>query len=801
MNKTISTLLCMLMATFLIVLPSNDVVASLSYFDFGSNDYYSNTNTSFHSWASIDIISEDYVIGRYFDTTDNYYKLRLGVVSGGSITYGTAINLYDTNGSTPGIVFTSINSTYFAYLYLNRQDMINNIQIGKVNTDNEIVFGNNYTCTDGTGSDTVASLRMRITSLSESDLIVNFLDSDSNREIFWYKFDDMNITSLEDNIIISDTENLHLAENTSTVSWITTFENTTDGYLYVNSYGITTGSIEKIIGDTLVFDGPYNNTGLKVKVYDGIQHVFINYRNMTDGNAYMVQVDTVGPSQPYPWVFVVSDPFNYVTSESMIANFEILDENTILAIYRDNSTYDNYIAIISYDIYLNTMSFDSEWTEYLDGYRGHSIHEVSDEMILLNCVEITGNYRRFTKTVSLSEDYEESTFVISITPNLDTFYWFDPCDIRFSLSDYTIDTPNWDWRLINATDEVIFSDSNIGVTYTVGKAFYIPNIYGSGLWKAQCKFTSDTWTGPSVEERNFTVVSSDTRYFITANDNWILQGGYQGAIFSAYEGEQYQINAVRMRDDKHIAYYNTPVYAEDRTVTVNELFFITELSTYYLKLVNATTGSDGETLAVSLPFTVSTQSEFNTYEINFDAGKTSFEYNEPIGITLSKSGFGGTGRYAIFDNNGLLKYSDTFGSSKNLMLYVDDTNIGSWKVYCYDDGGSIYDDNAIFRTFSVIALQEDILDMDAVDDGTKVIIGTILTMLITLVPLYITLGLKSSDKHVNVEIPPLLYAFFGGLGIIFCALIGLWGWEVPFFVIALMITVVMALLYVKRRGE
>lgn len=706
-----------LLSLCLSLLSVNNVLA-LSVFEMGSNDYFSPNDTEFYNLAGTDIISENYVISRYVDDSDDYYKLRLGIVSGNTISYQTATNLYDTNGSNPSIIYSKINETYFSYLYLNRINNLYNIQICKINADNEIVFGNNYSCVDGTGSDEPSELWTRAISLSESDYVMTFNDTDGNREIFWYEFDDMNITSLQDSIIITDNEKVHLYQNLSKTDWITSYSNKTDEYLYVNCYSIANGSIVKCAPDTLIFDGVNNATGLQLEKIGTTNSIFIKYRNNTDGSVYMKKIQTWGPAlPPYKYYFEIDEEYCYAQN-TMLSNFVILDSNTIVAGYRDNTTYKNYLSTVAYDFNIGNPSIESGYEEVLENYRLHKLSRLSNQKILVQGAEISGNYRRFTNIVTLSTDYEESDYTISIFPQKDNYYWFDY--MKYTISSIS-GSSDFDYRLINETDEIIFSKNNTNWYSAITKTFYIPSEYGVGNWSIQVKPSSESWYSEEVEYSNFTVLSSGSRYYIAPIDERILVGERQGCMFSAYENESYIIQMLRLSDNETVyGYYETAIYNENRNIILEDLFLETTMTTYYLKLINNTQGSSGELLAVSIPFSIVDDSvSGTTFKVRFGSNdKTKWVINQNVEINIYQVGIGGTGKYLIYDGYEILRFSGTFTGEEQINTVMDESDVGTWTIYVYESEGSIYDENSIKRNFQVV---------DTTGQEINLIIGLVVT--------------------------------------------------------------------------
>lgn len=86
-----------------------------------------------------------------------------------------------------------------------------------------------------------------------------------------------------------------------------------------------------------------------------------------------------------------------------------------------------------------------------------------------------------------------------------------------------------------------------------------------------------------------------------------------------------------------------------------------------------------------------------------------------------------------------------------------------------------------------------------VDSLTGAILGTILTLCFTLIPIGLVGGFKLIQ--FKIDIPPVIYSIFAGTGVCLSALLKFWGWEVPFFIIALSI-IVLAIMWLQgKRNE
>jgi len=91
------------------------------------------------------------------------------------------------------------------------------------------------------------------------------------------------------------------------------------------------------------------------------------------------------------------------------------------------------------------------------------------------------------------------------------------------------------------------------------------------------------------------------------------------------------------------------------------------------------------------------------------------------------------------------------------------------------------------------------LPIPKMDAFTGVIFGAFIVIAFLMSPLFFMIGAK--QINFKPDIPPTIYAITGSIGVVFATLIGCWGWEVPFFIIAVGIIVIFLFFLIGRRGE
>ena len=131
-------------------------------------------------------------------------------------------------------------------------------------------------------------------------------------------------------------------------------------------------------------------------------------------------------------------------------------------------------------------------------------------------------------------------------------------------------------------------------------------------------------------------------------------------------------------------------------------------------------------------------------------------------------------------------------------------HIGEYKAYL-EYGSELLGDGYYVR-FNVLSPSDEQIDNDisymikTLPALFKGMAGVFITLGFAMIPLLLTFELKR--LNTTVEIPPVLYVVFGGTGSILCVFAGLWEWEVPFFLMAISVTITL-LIYLmgKRNGE
>lgn len=86
-----------------------------------------------------------------------------------------------------------------------------------------------------------------------------------------------------------------------------------------------------------------------------------------------------------------------------------------------------------------------------------------------------------------------------------------------------------------------------------------------------------------------------------------------------------------------------------------------------------------------------------------------------------------------------------------------------------------------------------------VSGATGWVLGGIVTIVFLLLPLGLVAGLKSKG-NMTISVPPSIYALTGALGVVLSTLAGFWGWEVPFFILAVGVIVIAIMWLQGQRG-
>ena len=151
------------------------------------------------------------------------------------------------------------------------------------------------------------------------------------------------------------------------------------------------------------------------------------------------------------------------------------------------------------------------------------------------------------------------------------------------------------------------------------------------------------------------------------------------------------------------------------------------------------------------------------------------------------------------NNNSYYVFPLSYGEFYNAQM-VDE--IGLWSIYITSNG-TVED----WSKVSCLVEDCDIPDtgayldiyalMTSLPSLYRIIIGVVIIFLLTISPLAVISKLELKQQ---IDIPPVLYAVMGGVGLCVSTLIGCWGWEIPFMVFALIVMGMFGKFYYDKRG-
>jgi hypothetical protein len=371
-----------------------------------------------------------------------------------------------------------------------------------------------------------------------------------------------------------------------------------------------------------------------------------------------------------------------------------------------------------------------------------------------------------------------STGQIRLTtrPDKDIWYWLDEITVVAENEYYE---PIY-FRVINETGEEILEPVYLEQRQSDKRNFLIPTNYGTGNWSFQARRLSQEWTDDNLAYLNFTVNEIDTRYAITVLKDYVAIGGFQGVSYTAYTGEMYTLNMILSGFHTNITHsFTSTTYMYDTIVTIDELFLCDEEGSFYIEMINV---SDSSVIASSKVFLVSGLPENNIYTVSI---VDRVRYTDNTRLTITRDGYKDYS-YLVINENGIHLYSGSEGLDiVSIMLYFDIDDIGTCDVYVFDKGGTLLDDNAIHVTFEVYdpqaATGDEVIDtFIGIPDYIKGIIGMIITIGFVMIPFLLTQYFKNTK--IEMSIPPVIYTIFGGCGVTFSYIFGLFGLEIVFFI-------------------
>lgn len=371
---------------------------------------------------------------------------------------------------------------------------------------------------------------------------------------------------------------------------------------------------------------------------------------------------------------------------------------------------------------------------------------------------------------------------IWITPDKLTYYTFDTITIHV-----TNQNPfSMQWRVIDSTGtwvEEMYKTGSAEYTDT-GRTLMIPNGYTSGTWRVQVRSPwSESWGDIGNEYFNFTVEDSGLGYGISAFPSWVIKGNWVSCSFTAKKDESYMISLWYSTDPmggepRYIGNVTTTEYAVNQNVTIDYLFSMFNLGGYVLHLRNSTTGN---LLAMSNFFAVGDEPFENTYTV--DIGDRYRYTDKPI-VTVHRFG-SKSYSFTIYNENDILIMSHvTAISDYTFQFVIDEGDIGTAYIIVHDADGDPSDSNAVRIEFQIYDPQattgDPVLDtFIGIPTWVKAIVGVIIVLGFVFIPF--TLSHYIAGRH-KLDVPPVIYAICGGIGVTLCTVLGLFGWEIMFFI-------------------
>jgi len=381
-------------------------------------------------------------------------------------------------------------------------------------------------------------------------------------------------------------------------------------------------------------------------------------------------------------------------------------------------------------------------------------------------------------------DFLVGQYNLRIIPYKPTYYTFDV--IKTYVDNPT--TRPVAIRYLNATNVYV---EPMGIhAFASGTDWYdtrtIPSMYDSGTWRVQASPYTEgqaiVWGVAGTEYLNFTVQDSGLDYFITAYPSWVIRNNYVSFDFSAKAGEMYRIelwNPYPFGGGGYgIGNITTTTYGIDQTVVYQYGFLMVDDGSYSLNLYNATSG---DKIAFSNSFHVGSEPEDNTYSV---AIADRYKYTDRPKITISRWGSQNY-EYHVYNENNIQIASGTSGLSEHeFTLYMTASDIGTAYIRVYNLGHTPSDSNAVYIEFQIYdpqgATGDPIIDtFISIPTWIKAIVGVIIVLGFVFIPFILSQYIVGSHK---LDVPPVIYAICGGIGVTLCTLLGLFGWEIMFFI-------------------